>query len=57
MENPILDELFFQNFEKKKGPKIVSFRKSKNPQIQKVVFFPENPCYPFKFLELSGDHF
>ena len=36
MENPIFDELSFQIFEKRKSSKIVSFRKSKNPQIQKV---------------------
>ena len=39
MENPIFDELSFQIFEKEKSSEIVSFRKSKNPQIQKVDIF------------------
>ena len=30
----MFDELFIQNFEKMKSPKIVSFRKSKNARIQ-----------------------
>ena len=39
MENPIFDELSFQIFEKMEIPKIVTFRKSENPQIQKVDLF------------------
>ena len=48
MAHPIFDELSFQNFEKIKSSKIVSFRKSKNSQIQKVDFFFEKSMSPLK---------
>ena len=52
MENPIFDELSFQNFEKIEIPKIVTFRKSKNPQIQKVQVFFEKSMLPIKILRI-----
>ena len=53
MENPIFDELSFQIFDKKeKTSKIVSFRKSKNPQIQKVDCVFEKSMSPLKILRI-----
>ena len=53
MENPIFDELSFQIFEKEmKVPKIVSCRKSKNPQIPKVDVFFEKSMLPLKILRI-----
>ena len=52
MFNLIFDELSFQIFEKNEKWKIVSFRKSKNSQIQKVDFFFEKSMSPHKILRI-----
>ena len=52
MENPIFDELSFQNVETNKNKKIVNFRKSKNRGIQKVDFFSQNRCHPIEILRI-----
>ena len=52
MQNPMFDELSFQNFEKRQSSRIVSFRKSKNPQIQKVDFVFEKSMSPLKILRI-----
>ena len=48
----MFDELSFQIFEENKKPKIVSCRKCKNPQIQKINIFFEKSMLPLKILRI-----